>query len=126
MQKLGKKPLFTFTATFNPNLHLPYKHNGSYFHIEGNNCLIPSSILRRNFPQAKTNTRLKIQFYPWEIDIGRTIWLKLNYGNLFYTFSRKGKVITSSIPYPLQKFLVNNLGIKDGNKIKLKISVTTI
>lgn len=128
-QKLGKNPLLTFIATFQ-EYGTDSSYLGSCFHIEGKtkDVVIPSSILRRNFPQAKTNTRLKIQFYPWEVDIGRTIWFK-DYrpcGEMCYTFSRRGKVIQSMLPYPLQKYLKKNLGIKNGDTIRVKIAVTAI
>ena len=134
MQKLGKKPLLTFIATYKDNTAIGI---GSHFMIEGKNASIPSVMLRRNFPQAKTNTRLKIQFYPWEIDVGRTIWFRncLLYGStlfgskipeLYYTFSRRGKVIQSTLPYGFQKFLRKNLSLKSGSITKLKMVVMAI
>jgi len=126
VQKFGKKPLLTFVATHEDNYTW-----GSCFRIEGESAdrVIPSAILRRNFPQAKTNTRLKIQFYPWEVDVGRTIWLKdcrPYFSDLNYTFSRRGKVINSEMPSSLQAFLGIKLGIKSGDKAKFKIVVTAI
>lgn len=121
--KLGKRPVLTFVATLDKSM--------SAFSIEGQNPLhdkIPSAILRRNFPQAKTNTRLKIQFYPWEVDVGRTIWFR-NYGHdgeLCYTFSRRGKVIQSPLPSHLQKYLKTALSINSGDVVKYKIAVTAI
>lgn len=130
MAKLGKKPLLTFIATHQGrNFGL-----GSCFQIEGIStvCIIPSAMLRRNFPQAKTNTRLKIQFYPWEVDVGRTIWFRrfqkwnATYQELYYTFSRRGKIIASYIPSNTQEFLMKALGINPGSKAKYKMVVTAI
>jgi hypothetical protein len=125
MNNIKKQPLLTFISLFKNNRSILPK---SCFQIEGEKpcCFIPSAILRRNFPQAKTNTRLKVQFYPWEIDVGRTIWFKDDTWEIYYTFSRRGKVVRSPLPYKLQTLLKNSLGIKDGEKIKLKISVTAI
>lgn len=120
MQKLGKRAILTFTATFDEYT--------SVFKIEGSKyAYIPSAMLRRNFPQAKTNTRLKIQFYPWEVDVGRTIWFYKNGADeVYYTFSRRGKVIKSVMPVDLQKFLKTNLGVGNYETKKLKIAVTAI
>jgi hypothetical protein len=133
MAKMGKKPLLTFNALFHEWMPSP-SYLGSSFVIEGASKFwggkpaFPSAMLRRNFPQAKTNTRLKIEFYPWEVDVGRTIWFR-DYrpnGHLNYTFSRRGKLVASEIPMPLQMFLRKNLGIKNGDTLKLKIVVTPI
>lgn len=122
-----KKPLLTF--------NLIYKEKEMYcpsrFQIEGKSkeYFINSGMLRRNFPQAKTNTRLKIQFYPWEIDVGRTIWLKQegNYNtDLFYTFSRKGKVIETKFIDKTATFLKKSLSIGKNKSIKFKMVAKAI
>ena len=126
-QKLGKRSILTFLAILKPFGTEP-SHLGSCFRIEGQNkpYVIPSGILRRNFPQAKTNTRLKVQFYPWEVDVGRTIWFRNHRGALYYTFSRRGKIIDSYLPSSMQNFLKRNLKIKSGDTVRLKIVVTAI
>jgi len=124
MNKIGKKPKLTFIATLD--------EKDSLFYVEGmKDVYIPSYILRRNFPQAKTNTRLKIQFYPWEVDIGRTIWLhavvSYNGEMLTYTFSRKGKIVSSLFPsYFFQSFLREKLLIRDHDVVRFKMVVTGI
>lgn len=125
MSKLNKRALLTFNALLT---NTDFCSIGSCFHIEGKNSkyVIPSAMLRRNFPQAKTNTRLKIQIFPWAVDVGRTIWFKRDALFICYTFSRSGKSVTSNMPDYFAEFLIRNLSIRPWTKERFKMVVTAI
>jgi len=122
MKSLAK---FNLIFVHNDGLWAVY---GSHFKVEGTKTTIfPSAMIRRNFPQAKTFTRLEVNFHKFEIDKGRTLWLKCDpYGELTYTFSRRGKVINSELPVSAQIFLRKTLHIRKNLTLKIKMAVDNI
>ena len=120
------KSLALFNIIFYPAD--PIKGFGSQFRVEGTlTTPFPSAMIRRNFPQAKDFTRLAVRFHDFAVDKGRTLWLKCDpYGEITYTFSRRGKVIHSTIPITTQKFLQKSLHIKKNSISKIKMEVEAI
>jgi len=101
---------------------------GSHFKVENSKTTyFPSAMIRRNFPQSKTFTRLQVNLHRFEVDKGRTLWLRCNpFGELTYTFSRRGTLINSALPTTAQVFLKSILSIQKNSITKIKMSLINI